>query len=384
MTIYADKDRKPYVFFITLIFLADISQNHKTSPFSLKPVSMPKVIEIKSQHDGDMSARIDGDDPQFEDLLRRCREGSPEPPWDEFFCLFNRLIIKTIHKTLTRYDKGFSQDDYDPVNEVYLSFVEKIIEDRLLDNITHPAALPSWIRTTVQNITIDWLRKQNARKNVFTNHETQNTLSLDEPVGASGELRLEDIIGGEDMTSRWLKMEQTDRLNDVLTDIETLEEEDLLILKAFCLFYEPFTDQDIQVIAERRNTTIESIEEEIDRLMGCLVSKNEKRVKKLDNEVIQWFMIRRMENSLSDMRNDPFSDLEEMADSFADIESKTEKLERSRKRGKAMIRPGNLQIARLLGIAEERAKQLSLKMMRIRKKLRGLMEARLQSEPTNT
>lgn len=341
---------------------------------------MAKVFNIQSPLNNDRAKKPESGGVCFEDLLRRCCDENSPPPWDEFFRHFNRLIIKTIRKTLIRWDQALSQPDYDVVNEVYLRFVERIMEERKLETVKHSAALPSWVRSTVQNMTIEWLRKQNTRNNVLNNHERKNTVSLNKPVGGEGEQRLEDVTGHDTMEELWQEKELAQKVDDIMRDIEHLDEEAFLMVKAFCLFYEPFSEREMDLIATRRNTTKEVIKGEIDELMETLATRNDGKIKKQANEVIRWFRVRQKEATLSQMRRDPLSDREQTTAFAAQIEHESTKLELSRKKGKDIVRPRNSEIAHLLGIPGNQSKQLSLKMMRIRNKLKALMEARLQHE----
>jgi RNA polymerase sigma factor (sigma-70 family) len=341
---------------------------------------MAKVFNIQSPPNDDRAKKPRSGGVCFEDLLRRCCDENSPPPWDEFFQHFNRLIIKTIRKTLIRWDQALYQPDYDVVNEVYLRFVERIMEERKLEGVKHSAALPSWVRSTVQNITIEWLRKQNTRNIVLNNHERKNSISLNKPVGREGEQLLEDVTGHDTMEELWEKKELTERLDDIMGDVEQLDEEAFLLVKAFCLFYEPLSEREIELIAKKRNTAKKVIKSEIDELMEDLATRNDGRIKKQSNEVIRWFRVRQKEATLSQMQRYPLSDGEQTTALAAQIEHESTKLELSRKKGRDIVRPRNSEIAHLLGIPENQSKQLSLKMMRIRNKLKALMEARLQHE----
>ena len=342
---------------------------------------MAELFDIRSSKGGAEAKVPRKPDVCFENLLKRLRDEDSPEPWEEFFQHFNRLIIKTIRKTFIRWDQ---RPDYDPVNEVYLLFVERVMERRKLKDIKHSAALPSWIRITVQNLANDWLAKQKSRKNVHKKQEMRNAVSLDQAVGATGEQRMDDITGHDTMKEFWQRRELSEELENVMEDIERLDEEAFLIVKAFCLFYEPFSEREIALIARRRKVESHSVREEIDGLMETLVVRNDARIKKLENETLRWSEIRQKEAQLNIIQKDADTCQEQKTILTTQIEQASEKLERSREKGQRIIRPRNVEIAQLLGIPEADAKQLSLKILRIRKRLRRLMVERSQKNLENT
>ncbi len=276
----------------------------------------------------------------LESLLTRCCIQNDRTAWNVLFTKFNRLIIKTIHKTFIR--TGYSAYlNEDAVNEIYGLIVEKALQRRLLKGLENPAALPSWIRTSVGRMTIDWLRKQNPQKTVLTRYEEERMRSLDETLGLDEDITFGETIGSDVTEELFREREVQEKLEKVLADIESMGEDTVLILKCFCLFYTSFAESEIRMIAERRKTTSEIIQIEVNKLQNRLVKRHEDRLKKENQKAIRWARIRKWEFQLAEMKKNPLIDSGKLEDKILKISQESEKLEQLREEGKALIKPRN-------------------------------------------
>lgn len=309
---------------------------------------------------------------QLEELVEKCRNNDQEA-WEKLLEQFNGLIVYTIKSTLRKYHQLDSAQNEKIVDEIYGEFLEKFTKGRVLYNLKTNLALPKVIKRTAASVAIDWIRKQNGETDVFSERRRGRLISLYDPVNSRTDITVGEGIPDDVRGDEISEVEAAD-LDSVFAEIEKLKPEARLIMKSLYLLHEPLREEDIDLIAETRALNRLKVKEEMRKMVGVLIKKNEKKERAEALAIKYWEEARRTEARLTVLRLDPHASPKSVFAEEARLAKKSLLHEKKLKESRSSVRPSNKQIAHFLGIPGAKAEQISLKVFRIREKLREALE----------
>ncbi len=155
-----------------------------------------------------------------------------------------------------------------------------------------------------------------------------------------------------------------------------LSEDDYLLIKLRCIFYQPLPEKDIEEIAKRRNIDPEAVRVELDQLMDALIKREETRVEDQNKAGVDWMLLCRRRAQLKDLRENALLNAIRIKAVEKDIEELSRKLEEDREEANKMICPKNMELAAILGVPLKSAGKINTRLHRIRRKLSESLEGK--------
>jgi hypothetical protein len=287
--------------------------------------------------------------------------------WDEFFLRFTGLLINAIRETLYFYDA------YRPGREriVWEGLVEHLLAKRaFLGRLRSAEGLSSELWKISVNFTITYLRKQSTRKGVIRELEEGATVPIDRLVTRKGDRVRPELIAWEGEPFKDDKVDIRNFFSDPIS------EEDYVIMKMCCVFYEPLDEKDIEAIASRRKTTPELIWAEVDELLNVLTKREEKRIKAQNQAGIERVLLWRRVAQLTKLRENALLNAERIRAVEKEVEALSKKVEQHREKANTLICPKNNEIAAILGGSLKNKANINVRLHRIRKKLAESLKGR--------
>jgi DNA-directed RNA polymerase specialized sigma24 family protein len=306
------------------------------------------------------------------ELIRRCRAGE-KAAWEEFFRRFTNLITKKIVDTFVGSFRADLAADQDNVREVYLLVYNKLVDENALDRLRSPFALTSYLEEMARNKTLDWLIAQGRQKNLPRVKAEAATVSLEAPINPDGDLTAAGTVA--DVDERY--PETNEETAEVLEEMAGLKGEELWALRLKVMFYNPFDEGEIKELAAYLNKSYTDLEAQLDGVIQRLLDTHAAKENDLGSAA-------RVSSLIIDLEARLLEDLKAERVSAEEHRERAERIGRKRKRmevllksARQLIEPSNKEIAAILGIAENKAQQVSVHVHRARAKLK---EARKKKE----
>ena len=315
----------------------------------------------------------------LDDLIHGCRK-QEKAAFDELFQRHMGLIIKEIRRVFrSLYIEHLGKQE-DVVQDILLMITGKTV--RRLSGFTNPQeqefrnpqGFPKWLKKTTESQTFEWLRQQNRQNNVIKKKMEVLTGSLDSPFGEKNAFTLQDILADESSDLEETSGRVKEVLDQILPAISGLDPLEGLLMRVVLIFYDSLEEPDIKEIAKRRAILPDSVRAEVDEMVLRLVAKNKKRIAEQGKEQILWYRLRALEFKKTELQKDSRADQTLMQEIEEEIVVKSEKLTALRKKGQSIIRPANKEIARFMNMSEKKAENLSIKLFRIREKLKAVLK----------
>lgn len=287
--------------------------------------------------------------------------------WDEFFLRFTGLLINTIRETLYFYDA------YRPDREriVWEGLVEHLLAKRaFLGRLRSAEGLSSELWKISVNFTITFLRKQSTKKGVINELEEGAAFPIDRLVTRKGDRVRPELIEWEGEPFKDDKVDIRNFFSDPIS------EEDYLIMKMCCIFYEPLDEKDVEAIGARRKTAPEVIWAEVDALMNVLTKREEKRIKAQNLAGIERTLLWRRMAQLTKLQENALLNAGRIKAVEKEAEALSKKVEQQREKANTMICPKNKEIAAILEGSLKNSANINLRLHRIRKRLAESLEGR--------
>ena len=333
---------------------------------------MSKVIPLPTSNQEKPFHPRNGQWP-FEKLIQLCLKNDPAA-WEKFIQRFESDIVRGVERSLSSHKMGYLAEDPQIMQSIIGEFIEKLIKGRVLERLQSPYALSEVVNQAVMSVTVDWIRKENRQKDVLRDYQRGNVVSIHEPVNPGSELTVGETIGKYDFEENESSKEKERELDAIFRAIETLKPEERLVIKTVFILYDPLSDDDEKAIANKRSISVEEVRNEADSILIHMLRKNEKRIKAESTAVVLWERIRKLEAILRELRKDPDAGSREIRILEEEIAKKSAARERKLKESRSPVRPSNEEIAHLLALPTDKVKQISLRILRIREKLRKLTE----------
>lgn len=313
----------------------------------------------------------DADGPSLKELIKGCQNGEQEA-WNEIFSRFIRLVVKTVRETLKTYGQPESGFDDDVVQDILLSVTARLKKD--ISGLNVPRAFPGFLKQRVCWETIGWLRKQNRKKNVLDRKIEEKTVFLDAQAGRSGRSALKDFLEGFPDKEGKQDEDPSCKKAKILECINRLDPEEQLIMKAFLMFYEPLSEDDCYELAQKTNIPLEEVRHKADRIMDRLSGKMSER-EGLEGKIQGLiYSVEKLDRDLSELRKDSSATADALTQAEESVRKAADQLRKAVAIREAPIVPSYREISELTGIHEGKAKQIGVRIFRIRQKLMSMMQ----------
>jgi len=307
------------------------------------------------------------------DLIPLCLQHQ-RSAWEEFFKRFSPLIKKTIRRTFIKCGAGYLAEDIDNIWDIHAVIVEKLYAKGALNQCVDISGLRSWIVRVTANQTVDWLKHRGRIKNLPLIKEEQLMRSLSSPIGDSQEFTLQDVIEDED-ADLFAQLEQA--VSQLYTEcvIEQIAGIDnpthRWILRLHILGQLSISETELEGLLTISPLTKNEMEERLHTLESALSKKELERQDDLGRTVLFWHQLRTVENKITRLNNDTFSDhtleISELRQEWTDLGTKKQDLLSS---CRLLPKPTNREIAEIMGIPEDKCGNVSKYLERSRESLR--------------
>lgn len=318
-----------------------------------------------------------------EELIDLCRQKDLREAWDEFFLRYTRIMIRSI-KAFFRDSKFGDLIKMDIVEDVYLNIVEKLYVKKALNALNDPSKLESWLNNIAANEAKSWLRNYLADKNKPRVLAESTALRLDGSLdqGQGGETGFHDIIEdkGAATPSRIERKKHTsDAANIVLLDMQRLTITQLWVLRLRILFYDPFSENDIEHLAWFLKKSYETVHLQVSELMDELIDRSKQKETDLSRVARLMAKLNHLERLLKKDLEHPELTEKERKVRADDIDQKRQTMNKLIRSGKQPVYSTNKEIGDILGIRSEAT--VSTLIFRARKKL--IEKARIREKQTH-
>lgn len=359
---------------------------------------MPLKEELPAQRYRDLADQ---------ELVERCVAGD-RMAWNEFFRRFTPLIRRTIHKVIQRsgyvgvtyQSKGrldintFSQHEQkerpDPVDhsqeytlvsneaeeEIYCNVVIKLYNGGLSLCKNYKDVHP-WLIVVAGNKALDWLKGRLTIDNRPEFEAEKSIRSLDEPLGDEGEDLLEAVLAPPDDDCSDLKIAEGTRnikqetLRSVLKELLVLKNRKAYwILRLSILGEELLDEEEILALSAQIKRPVMETMEKIQSVWERVYEKKKKLERRLERGAALTTLLHSQENDLFHARiSEPEDRIRELQEKCA----RTRELrDKCLKESQIECRPSNREIVELLELADKEEKDISVILLRTRKRLKDL------------
>jgi hypothetical protein len=307
-----------------------------------------------------------------QELVSLCLQNN-RPAWEEFFFRFIPEIKKGIEKILY----SFTSDDLSAKEEMLWNIHEKIVvklyQKGALRGCKNPARVRFWLHEIAKNQTIDWLRKQGGKKGLPESQFLNSLVALSAPLKGNPDHTLEDTIPNIMRVSA----EEADKgVNDYLKRVlDTMYEIDnqkkFWTFRLCIMSVEPFSHEEVEELAALNGYPIEDLKNHLEKMIDDVQTKEEKCQEYLGKADILWYEIRRLEGQvrekIKECENENHPDISKLRKK---IQKKESSMELLREKGQKFCRPSNESIGKMIGLVEDKVKQVSLVFERAREELK--------------
>jgi len=301
-----------------------------------------------------------GETTALDELVRLCLQDNRQA-WEEFFRRYIPLIKKAITGTLKdQYDAEAIRDAV--FEQIFMDLVKK----RLLAECRDLHGLSQWLATVSENRTIDWLRAKKRLKRLPEKAYNEGAISLFKVLDAESGMTLLDILEAPQESDSDLTLEAEKAL-DTLGSLSNWEQQWLLRLSVASQC--PLSPDEWQSLYAGSGCDQERFAEFHTALEKDLAAKEKKKRESATRTETLWHQIYRLETKLLECDENEREPLEKKIAQLRKI------------RGNHLhvvnrfIRPQYNLIAVILGIGEEKVKQISGLLARARKALAKRIEA---------
>ena len=291
-----------------------------------------------------------------EELIDLCKENNRKA-WNEFFRRFIPDIKKAIRYRLLECgynDKVYSQDVLWDIHE---KIVLKLCTKGILHQCTNIDGIVGWLQTIARNQTNDWLNRRSRKKRLPQRQSEQSMKSISEPVKKGTDLSLENMLPAEQLPGKELRENIEFSLNKI-TNLKNLQKK--WVLRLSILHSLPLTFEEFEELSIFCNLTINELKNRIAQIVLQVQKREEKRIQALGKAVLLWHEIRNMEKKLDDVEKGFLKYDQKIIDELNhDINKKLKNRDQCLERGQRYSKPSNRDIAKIIGLPENKINQVS-------------------------
>lgn len=296
-------------------------------------------------------------------LVRLCLEND-RPAWEEFFRRFIPTIKNAIKEKLGLSGRPNLCFDEEVLWNIHEKIVVKLYNKGILRQCAKPSGLRSWLKTIAHNQTTDWLKEQGRKKRLPQRAAECSTLSLFAPLKRNPDLTLEATLADKSESDEELRT----YLDKILKDMDQIEDEKKYwILRLSIVAHLPLLQEELAKLATYSGHSESTLKSHFEKIMPKLEAKEQQRLVALGKAVLMWHEIRRLEYKLVEMGKDLSKETEiKIKRIETEIEKKNKRREDLLKKGGRLSKPSNRDIAKIVGLPENKVAQVSNILIRAR------------------
>jgi DNA-directed RNA polymerase specialized sigma24 family protein len=308
-----------------------------------------------------------------EEIVALCKNGD-RGGWNEFFRRFIPLIKRAIKDRLFNSGNPHFASDPDRIEEVFEAVVTKLYKGPGLQNKKAESPLRLWLRKVADNETISWLRASGRDKNLPATQGDHFSESLSEDEYSDMAVSSDSLTALIE-SSELQEIRQT--IEEALSDVSSTQTEKVKwVFRLSLLHYLPLTVEEVNQLARFNSWRSVDVKDALNRIEKDLSKKEEENTLLRGRVVVLWHKIRKMEAKLAEEKKSSAVNLREIQQATEDIEKIDKRQKEYIRKGETPIRPTNHDVADLVGIPADQADQISNIIIRARKALQRLSEAR--------
>jgi len=290
-------------------------------------------------------------------IVQKCGQGD-EPSLRQFFEIYSKDIynfpIRVFH---------LSEDD---ASDFYIYAFERLKTGKRFNSFVGKSSFKTWFFSVLRNLLIDWQRTKRELKMQSVNKVNKDGIEYstieDEP-----DRKPEAMSRAESVTEKF---------QSVLHDVKL---ENRVVFKLSFIYYLHLDPEEIQYIANKKNTTIEDVKIEILNLRELLSEKEEENLKMEDKITSLYLNILDLKQQKKTKTTGGSSEeihLKEKLDhSLAKKYEQRKKLIEKKNKGHFLVRTPYREISRILAISEGGVSVTLLRVMeKIQKKFQFFSE----------
>ena len=290
----------------------------------------------------------------LDELLNRCIQGD-RSAWEEFFHRYIPLIKKAINQKI----KG--QAETESIKEdIFEQIVTDLCRDKLLEECGDRKGFHQWIAKVSANRTISWLRAKDRLKRLPEKAYNENAVPLSTPLASGSSATLIDVLLSPQKSTPALAREA----ESALETLENLSNWKQKWIFRLCIAGQcPLMEDEKDVLYSQCEHDYETFTSLCADIEKDLDSKDNEKQQAAGRAEILWYQIRRLEARLLECT-------EEQQDALRkEIATLGKRRERHLHTANRLIQPRHSLIARILGIGEDKADQISGLLARAREAL---------------
>ena len=298
--------------------------------------------------------------------------------WEEFFRRFIPLIKREIQNSFTSYGFYSFANDIDRIAEIQLLLVSKLYSDGALKQCHNYSGLQNWLSIMVRNQVVDWLRNQGRKKRLPERQLEQAMLSFSTNLYEDSGLAIEDTLGCIEKPAN--ELSEIDRkfdyfLSKIIDSIPKIKNpKSRWTFRLSLMAYLPVLTSELDQLVAFGSFSEDEILIHLRNMKTGLRAKAKRRDKENARAILYWYEIRRLQAILSEKEKIRISSEDE---EIRTIQSKIDKLNQKRQRllssANKIIKPKNSEIAELIGIDKDQARQITNLFNRARKEILKLL-----------
>ncbi|MDP1816327.1 MAG: hypothetical protein Q8K92_17885 [Leadbetterella sp.] len=305
------------------------------------------------------------------DELVSCCLDNYRPAWDEFFRRFIPCIKFSIRKTLEVAEHYVLACNIDIIWDIHEILVNKLYKHGVLAQCTDITGIKFWLITMAHNQTIDWLRARGRNKKLPERQSEAATGSLSDLVSAESEKTLADYVLvsidpsprlSNDSDELVSENEKTCKIADNIIEKigEIVKPKKKWAMRLCLITYAPLSIDEVEELAHFSPLARGEVLGLLDSMMRAAQKKEQKKEEDKNKAILYLYEIQKIEILLAvKEKAQQEEDQQEIIILHEKLQKKREKREKFLALSKKISRPNNNDIARLIGLPDNKVGQIT-------------------------